>query len=392
MNESDADLDNDGSSSIEPRDATGNTNSSGEDSLQETPLQPSDRRTESGQQDLTNQQLGDFRLLRRLGSGGMADVYLADQTTLSRRVAVKVLRRELLADDLYLKRFEQEAQAAGGLNHPNIVQVYLIGEADGVHFIAQEYVDGRNLRELVVRSGPPDLPVALRIMKQVSRALEAAGRAGIVHRDIKPENILISQKGNVKVTDFGLAQLTLSEERLHLTQDGMTLGTPMYMSPEQVSNLPVDRRSDIYSFGVTCYYMLSGRPPFRGETAMSVAVQHVNEMPEPLAELRVDLPPAICQIIERMMAKRPEDRYETAHAITQDLTHFVTAFKQQPDAVSRIQLPHVDTVPEEAETDRTGSFFGWNLQQHAVFLLIACLLVAAFFAVVGWLFRPESPL
>lgn len=392
MNTSDADLDNDGSSSIEPRETSGNTDSSSDQPLQETSQPPSERRPGSGEQDLTNQQLGEFRLLRRLGSGGMADVYLAEQTTLNRRVAIKVLRHDALADDVSLKRFEQEAQAAGGLNHPNIVQVYLIGEAEGVHFIAQEYVDGRNLRELVLRSGPPALPVALRIMRHVARALEAAGRAGIVHRDIKPENILISRKGKVKVTDFGLAQLTLSEERLHLTQDGMTLGTPMYMSPEQVSNLPVDGRSDIYSFGVTCYYMLSGRPPFRGETAMSVAVQHVNETPEPLAERRVDLPPALCQIVEQMMAKRPEDRYENAQAITQDLMHVSAAIKQLPDAASKIQLPRAGAGTEEAGTDRNGSFFRWSLQQHSAFLLIACLLIAALFAAVGWLLRPEIQL
>ena len=151
-----------------------------------------DEKNRQPAEDLSERSLGEFRLLRRLGRGGMAEVYLAEQTSLARQVAVKLLRAELLADETYLKRFKTEAMAAAGLNHPNIVQVYVIGEADGMHYIAQEYVQGQNLREYLVRKGPPDLAVALHLMKQVAAALQAAGAAGIVHRDIKPENILIT--------------------------------------------------------------------------------------------------------------------------------------------------------------------------------------------------------
>ncbi|HID21821.1 MAG TPA: serine/threonine protein kinase, partial [Planctomycetaceae bacterium] len=187
----------------------------------------------AGTTDLTDTMLGEFRLLRRLGRGGMAEVYLAEQTSLKRFVAIKVMRADFVTEDVYQKRFEREALAAAALNHPNIVQVYAIGEANGVRYIAQEYVHGVNLRQFLNRKGPPALPIALRIMKQGAMALHAAGKAGIVHRDIKPENILITRQGQVKVADFGLAQVTRREDPMHLTRSGSTVGTPLYMSPEQ---------------------------------------------------------------------------------------------------------------------------------------------------------------
>ena len=150
-----------------------------------------------------------------------------------------------------------------------------------MHYIAQEYVQGLNLRQFLNRKGPPELLIAYHVMRQVAAALAVAGDAGIVHRDIKPENILITRKGEAKVTDFGLAQLAESEQRVQLTQVGITMGTPLYMSPEQINGEPVDHRSDIYSFGVTCYRMLSGRPPFRGETSLTLAMQHLTKTPEP---------------------------------------------------------------------------------------------------------------
>ena len=178
--------------------------------------------------------------------------------------------RSCSSDETILKRFEQEAKAAAGLIHPNIVQVYSFGQQDGLYYIAQEYVQGMNLRQLLNRHGPPELLVAYHIMRQVAAALTVAGEAGIVHRDIKPENILITRKGEAKVADFGLAQLAESEHRVQLTQVGMTMGTPLYMSPEQINGEAVDHRSDIYSFGVTCYRMLAGRPPFRGDTTLTL--------------------------------------------------------------------------------------------------------------------------
>ena len=270
--------------------------------------------------DLSGRQLGDFHLLRRLGRGAMAEVYLAEQSCLKRRVAMKILKPELAADRTYLQRFELEAQAAASLVHANIVQIYEVGCVDQLHYIAQEYVDGQNLREHLARHGPPDLPHALSIMRQVAAALAKAAEQGVVHRDIKPENIMLTAGGEVKVADFGLARLA-GEGGNELTQVGITLGTPLYMSPEQIEGKSLDPRSDIYSFGVTCYQMLGGEPPFRGETALAVAVQHLKTHPRPLESLRGDLPPALCRIVEQMLAKDPARRFATARDLLRELRH-----------------------------------------------------------------------
>jgi eukaryotic-like serine/threonine-protein kinase len=269
--------------------------------------------------DLSGRVLGDFELVRRIGVGGMGQVYLARQKSLKRQVAIKILRAELAANTMALKRFQAEAEAVANITHAHIVQVYAIGAADGLHYMALEYVDGRNLRDFLEKKGVPELPMALEVMRQVASALERAGELGFVHRDIKPENILLSKKGEVKVTDFGLSRCFGTDAPLNLTQSGVTMGTPLYMSPEQVRGHAVDPRSDIYSFGVTCYHMLAGEPPFRGATAFDVALQHVQGEAQPLAALRPDLPPELCAIVHKMMARRPEDRYQSAREVLNDL-------------------------------------------------------------------------
>ena len=263
--------------------------------------------------ELIDKVLGDFRLLRRLGVGGMAEFYLADQISLHRPVAVKILQEDAVGgkSSTLIKRFEQEARVAGGLSHPNIVQVYMIGQEDKLHYIVQEYVQGQNLSQWFKRNGPPDFLTGLNWMQQVASALKAADDAGIVHRDIKPENIMLTRTGVAKVTDFGLAQLNEVTRKMNLTQDGTTMGTPWYMSPEQIQGEKLDHRSDQYSFGVTCYHMFAGQPPFPGKNSVSIAVQHLKEEAKPLSSHRRDLPEAMCAIIHRMMAKRPEDRFGT---------------------------------------------------------------------------------
>lgn len=353
--------------------------------------------------DLTNKMLGEFRLLRRLGRGGMSDVYLAEQTSLKRNVAIKMMRPELLKDEIHLKRFKQEAMAAGSLVHPNIVQVYMVGEEDGLHFIAQEYVQGQNLREYLVRKGPPDVVLALHIMKQVCAALQTAADAGVVHRDIKPENIMLTRKGEVKVADFGLAQLTQSGKRVNLTQVGVTMGTPLYMSPEQVNGSKLDHRSDIYSFGVSCYHMLSGSPPFRGETALAVAMQHLNQEPDALEHLRPDLPPLLCRIVHKMMAKDKEQRYQSAQAVLSDLkrvTREGSKSDSQPKEVdvaatqpnSSVIAPTLNVAPAERSWREGLSSLPqqsvWT--QSKVFLPLAIVL-AGLGAGIGWWRRPPDP-
>ena len=266
---------------------------------QPSPLQPS--------QDLTGRELDGYRVLRRLGSGGMADVYLAEQRSLGRQVALKVLHDKLAGDASYVERFVREARAAGSLVHPNIVQIYEVGQKQNIHFIAQEYVAGKNLGQLVERQGALEPGLVLDILRQVVAALCKSHELGIVHRDVKPENILLSHAGEVKVADFGLARVTGADVKT-LTQVGVTMGTPLYMSPEQIEGRPLDVRSDIYSLGVTCYYLLTGVPPHSGETALAIAVQHLNSTPTPLENVRPGLSSAFARIVHQMLAKKPENR------------------------------------------------------------------------------------
>ncbi len=261
--------------------------------------------------DLTGANLGDFQVERLLGRGGMGEVYLARQLSLNREVALKVLRPDLLTNPTYIARFEAESWSAAKLNHPNIVHIYTVGISEGLRFIAMEYVQGTNLREYLTRKGTPELLQAISIMRQAGAAVGAAGEVGLVHRDIKPENLLLTRKGQVKVADFGLCR-DLDSDRHHVTQTGITLGTPLYMSPEQARGMAMDHRSDLYSLGVTYYHMLAGQPPFRADTALALAMKHVSDAPVDLAVHRPDLPPDLTKMVMRLMAKSPSDRYQSA--------------------------------------------------------------------------------
>ena len=250
---------------------------------------------------------------------------------------------------------------AAGLNHPNIVQVYTIGEEpddDGtLHYIAQEFVQGKDLASILKNKGVPDLSSALHVIRQVASALKAAGNASIVHRDIKPENILVTKKGEVKVADFGLAQLHDNPDSGTVTREGMTLGTPLYMSPEQVQGKELDPRSDIYSFGVTCYQVLCGKTPFTGNSPMAIAVQHLNNAPPPLKEQNPELPDILCRMVHRMMAKRRSLRYQTADDVNSDVKQLVTAMKQgrSLDLVRLPRLDELDRAASDAKGDSTDS-------------------------------------
>jgi len=259
--------------------------------------------------DLSGRTLGGYRILRRLGSGAMADVYLAEQQSLSRRVALKVLRPETLRHPAAVDRFAQEARAAAALVHGNIVQIHEVACIDGIHFLAEEYVAGPSLKAWLAARGPLDALAGLSVLSQVGSALVKSAQAGIVHRDIKPENLLVTPAGEIKVADFGLARVL--EDDLELTQQGMTLGTPLYMSPEQSAGGPVDVRSDLYSLGATAYHLLTGHPPFRGATSVAVAIAHQREPLVPVAAYRPELPAGLGRITEQLLAKDPTDRCET---------------------------------------------------------------------------------
>jgi serine/threonine protein kinase len=298
----------------------------------------------TGELDLTGRTLADFRILRHLGQGGMGQVYLAEQISLKRKVALKILRPDMAVDPTSLQRFTAEATAVAQATHANIVQVYAIGEAGGIAYMALEYVEGRNLREYLLKKGPPDLLLAVSIMRQVASALQRASELGIIHRDIKPENILLTRKGEIKVADFGLSRCLAGDRpALNLTQSGVTMGTPLYMSPEQVEGKPVDGRTDIYSFGVTCYHMLAGHPPFQGDSPFEVALQHVRDEPKPLTDIRPDLPAALCAIVHKMMAKDPAERYQTGRALLKDIARMRENLSGQTTAGAQ-QSPSVELV------------------------------------------------
>ena len=269
--------------------------------------------------DLTGRTLGDYRVIRRLGQGGMAEVYLAEQVSLRRQVALKILKPDLARDHSYIERFHREARSAAALVQANIVQIYEVGEVEGYHFIAQEYVPGRNLRQYLARHGAVEPIMALNVLRQVALALQKAAEMNVIHRDIKPENIMMSTRGEIKVADFGLARINDEQNRQDLTQIGITMGTPLYMSPEQVEGKPVDPRSDLYSLGVTVYHMLAGEPPFEGDTALAIALQHVKNEPAPLSTLRPDVPPELSAIVHRLMSKSPAGRPDSATQLLKDL-------------------------------------------------------------------------
>ena len=258
---------------------------------------------------LSGRRIGDYLLLCSVGSGAMAEVYLATQTSLDRHVAVKILKPSLAADKAYVQRFAVEAKAAAGLSHANIVQIHEVGMADGLHYIVQELVRGKNLAQILVRSGPLPHPFVIRVLAQVASALQRSSEQRIVHRDIKPENVMITLSGEVKVTDFGLARHL--ERGSELTQVGVAMGTPLYMSPEQVEGVELDVRSDLYALGATAYHLLAGVPPFLGESAISVAIKHLKEQPPPLSDLRPELPQQVCEIIHKLLAKKPGDRFQS---------------------------------------------------------------------------------
>ncbi len=255
---------------------------------------------------------GEFRLLREIGRGGMGVVYLAEDTQLQRRVAIKTLPPHLAADAVVRERFLREARTAAGLSHPNIVPIYSAAERDSVVYFTMGYVHGESLAERLQRDGVMEVEAALAVTRQLALALEAAHSAGVVHRDIKAENVLLEETGRVLVTDFGIARLS---EAQPLTATGTVLGTVQYMSPEQVTGDILDGRSDLYALGVLIYHLLTNRFPFERPTPSAVLVAHVNSAPAPMHSVRPDIPPPVDALVMQLLAKRPDDRVLSARAL-----------------------------------------------------------------------------
>ncbi|MCH9805923.1 Stk1 family PASTA domain-containing Ser/Thr kinase [bacterium] len=265
---------------------------------------------------------GRYELHRRLARGGMADVFLARDQLLGRPVAVKVLFPEYATDPTFVERFRREAQAAANLNHPNIVSIYDWGEELGTYYIVMEYVEGQSLAQILRRDGSLTVEQVTRVALDVAGALGFAHEGGVVHRDVKPGNVLVSPKGEMKVADFGIATALTANADASLTQTGAVMGTATYFSPEQAQGHKVDHRSDLYSLGVLLYEMLVGRPPFTGETPVSIAYKHVQEPVVPVTEHGVDIPPALAAITMKLLSKNPDNRYPSAEALVADLDRF----------------------------------------------------------------------
>jgi eukaryotic-like serine/threonine-protein kinase len=268
---------------------------------------------------------GRYRILRKLGAGGMANVYLAEDEDLGRRVAIKILNDRYANDELFVERFRREAKSAAGLSHPNIVSIYDRGEAEGTYYIAMEVIEGRSLKELILTRGPLGIGQAIAYTLEALEALRFAHRHGIIHRDIKPHNILIGER--LKVTDFGIARAGASQ----MTEAGSIMGTAQYLSPEQARGAPVTASSDLYSVGIVLYEMLTGKVPFTGDSAIEIAMKHLNEAPKPPSKARPEIPEQLDQVVLRALAKAPEDRYQTAEEFAEDLHRVEAGLPLSPE-------------------------------------------------------------
>jgi beta-lactam-binding protein with PASTA domain/predicted Ser/Thr protein kinase len=305
---------------------------------------------------------GRYRVLRRLGSGGMADVWLAEDAHLQREVALKVLHRRFAQDREFVERFRREAESAAGLQHPNIVAVYDRGEFEGTYYIAMQYIEGPTLKQLI--DGGISTEQAVALIRQVLEAARFAHRHGIVHRDLKPQNVIVDGDGKAVVTDFGIARAGVSE----ITQTGSVMGTPHYLSPEQAQGFDVTSVSDLYSIGVLLYEALAGRVPFEGESAVAVAMKQISQVPQRPSSINPRVPPALDAVVMRALEKDPGQRFQSADAFIAALD----AAMREPGIGSGTDafaaLPPVVAVPleEEPEEERDRRWLLWALLAAAI--------------------------
>jgi serine/threonine protein kinase len=298
--------------------------------------------------------LGSYVLLERLGEGGMGAVFKARNWKLGRVVALKLIRKERLANDDAVRRFRREIRAAAQLTHPNIVHAYDADEVDGTHFFVMEYVVGRDLARVVKEQGPLPLAAACDCVRQAALGLQHAHERGLVHRDVKPANLLLTERGVVKILDMGLAQLGESaadEGSSTLTQEGLIMGTLDYIAPEQAANSHnVDVRADLYSLGCTFYHLLAGRTPFPAGSPVEKLYKHRYEEPAPLERWRTDVPPSIAVVVARLMAKLPSDRYQTPAEVAAVLASAASAAHRDNRVLPVVPAGSGETIGETAST------------------------------------------
>lgn len=343
---------------------------------------------------------GEFRILDKIGTGGMGSVYRASQPAMARMVAIKILHPQLALRKDLISRFRREARAMSQLTHPNTVKVFMYGQLEGDNslYIVMEHLEGQNLSRIVKREGPLTVPRAIAILTQVCGALQEAHDKGIVHRDLKPENIFLCRNGGIndypKVLDFGLAKITETEMRpgsIQLTQEGMVFGTPEFMSPEQAQGKILDHRSDIYSLAVILYEALTTKLPFRAQTPMDYLQKHVLEAPIPLDARVANLvfPPGLGAVINRALAKQREQRYASANEFADALRPYADLYAQRlpsqppllPFSIPQ-PSPRAPTQPS-LRVPRTESRFLEFALVAAVFLLMGVALTAVALKYVG---------
>jgi tRNA A-37 threonylcarbamoyl transferase component Bud32 len=314
--------------------------------------------TDSMQEIVVNKR---YSIVRALGRGGMAKVYLAHDEVLDRDVALKVLREQFAEDREFVERFKREAQSAAALSHPNIVQVYDRGTAgDGSSYIAMEYVPGGTLKERASRSGPLAPETAVSLALQIADALGAAHERGIVHRDIKPQNVLLTATGDAKVTDFGIARASSAAT---ISQRSVVLGTASYMSPEQAMGEPATPKSDLYSLGVVLYEMLTGELPYTAANPVAVSMKHINELLCPPRELNPEIPEGLNSLVTKLLAKNPEDRYQSATELAEDL-------RRVRDGLPPIAAQATVPLPQAATRGRARKGMLWVLAATMVLLAL----------------------
>src|ERR671933_994364 len=324
-----------------------------------------------------------YRVQRRIGSGGMADVYLADDAQLGREVALKVLHRRFARDREFVERFRREASSAAGLQHPHVVGVYDRGEFDGTYYIAMEYLEGRSLKEIVQEEGPLDPERAIDFVVQILQAARFAHQRGVIHRDIKPHNVIVDDEGRVKVTDFGIARAGASD----MTETGSIMGTAQYLSPEQAQAQAVSPRSDLYSIGVMLYELLTGRVPFGGDSAVTIALKQVNEHPVPPSAFNAAVTPELEGVVMRALQKDPARRFPDAQAFMDALDNArqtlgdETTVAAQPTAVEPLvplapvngDVPPPEPLVAEEEAERRR----WAWWLIALLVVVAGIIAAA---------------